>query len=150
MGFVRMVRAGGLRATTAAVQFVPDLADIPKFSELVGAELCRDSNSTRGSPTTSASTALDSALANLSSSFTSTNEYFRLLVQVFSGQLSEAKQTHLRNFYLIIPPLTVNYTEHITAAKEKMFKKNIDGAAFTEDGFAIGLAYCLTLLDQVI
>ena len=67
---------------------------------------------------------------------------------MFSGQLNDDKHTHLKNFYLILPPLAVNYIEHITASKEKIFKKNLEGAAFTDDGFSMGLAYCLTLLDQ--
>ena len=91
---------------------------------------------------------LDATLANLTSSFESSNEYFNILVQVFSNQLNDEKQTHLQNFYLILPALTVNYIEHISTSKEKIFKKNLDGAAFTDDGFSIGLAYCLTLLGN--
>ena len=83
--------------------------------------------------------------------------YFQLLQQqsVFQSASPSVlwatyddKDTHLKNFYLILPPLAVNYIEHITASKEKIFKKNLDGAAFTDDGFSMGLAYCLTLLDQ--
>ena len=112
------------------------------------------------------------------------------LFQVFSGQVGGGKQPHLANFYLILPPLgsrlenqcfqftmckkniltilaAVNYIEHLTGAKEKIFKKvrslliirspsvwhivpcqNLEGACFTEDGFSMGLAYCLTLLNQ--
>ena len=91
---------------------------------------------------------LNAAIENLSSNFCSSNQNFNLLVQVFSGQLNEEKQTHLKNFYLILPPLAINYIEHIISSKEKIFKKNLDGAAFTDDGFSMGLAYCLTLLDQ--
>ena len=71
-----------------------------------------------------------------------------IFLQVFSSQLSASSLPHLATFHLILPPLTVNYIEHLTAAKEKIFKKNLEGATFTEDGFAMGLAYCLTLLDQ--
>lgn len=43
---------------------------------------------------------------------------------------------------------TLNYIEYMISAKEKMSKKNKDGAAFTDDGFAMGIAYILKLLDQ--
>ena len=109
---------------------------------------------------------LDEALATLAGNFSSSNQYFDLLVQVdnppsyassttrrcsqlfqvFSGQVGGGKQPHLANFYLILPPLgsglenqcfqftmckkniltilaAINYIEHLTGAKEKIFKK---------------------------
>merc|ERR1719342_564057 len=141
LGFVRMVRSGGLRATASAIRFVPDLTDIPAFAELATAEGL-------GPEAVAAGETLDEALATLAGNFSSSNQYFDLLVQVFSGQVSGGKQPHLANFYLFLPPLAVNYIEHLTGAKEKIFKKNLEGACFTEDGFSMGLAYCLTLLNQ--
>ena len=141
MGFVRMVRSGGKQQTSQAIKFVPDIEDIPVFASLAIKEnLPQD--------VVEVAETLDATINNLSTSFESSNEYFNILVQVFSNQLNDDKQTHLNNFYLILPALTVSYIEHITTAKEKIFKKNLDGAAFTDDGFSMGLAYCLTLLDQ--
>ena len=39
---------------------------------------------------------------------------------------------------------TVNYVEHSISCKEKMNRKNKVGAAFTDDGFAMG-EYCVWL-----
>ena len=52
-------------------------------------------------------------------------------------------------FYLSFPFLkTLNFIEFSMSCKEKVNKKNKVGASFTDDGFVMGLAYILKLLDQ--
>lgn len=57
--------------------------------------------------------------------------------------------TPLSNFYMIIPSLSINYIDNIKRGKERMVKshKGIE-SYFTDDGFAIGTAYILTILKQ--
>ena len=50
---------------------------------------------------------------------------------------------------MIIPALSINHVENMSISKEKLLKKNEQGATFTDDGFAVGVAYCLRLLDQI-
>jgi WASH complex subunit 7 len=59
---------------------------------------------------------------------------------------------HLRNFHIIVPPLTINFVEHSITCKEKMSKKNKVGAAFTDDGFAMGISQILQyhILESLI
>jgi hypothetical protein len=54
---------------------VPDLADIPAFGPLAEAEGL-------GPEAVAAGASLDSSLASLAGNFSSSNQYFRLLVQV--------------------------------------------------------------------
>ena len=81
----------------------------------------------------------------------------QLLVDVFAPVFRNPKNRHLQNFYMIIPPLveivtlhykflhllfllfqTLNFVDYIMNAKDRMTKKNKQGAVFTDDGFSMG------------
>ena len=51
------------------------------------------------------SSVLDSVLGDLTSNSAEGTEYFKMLVAVFAPEFRSAKNMHLRNFYMIVPPL---------------------------------------------
>lgn len=141
MGYIRMIRSGGLNCCSNSIRFVPDLDDIVSFEQYTQeAKLCDD--------TLQASKNLDTILNNLVKNFSESTDYFKILVDVFSNEFRSQKNMHLRNFYIILPALTLNFVEYMIGCKEKINKKNNLGAAFTDDGFVMGIAYILKLLNQ--
>lgn len=59
---------------------------------------------------------LDSVLGDLTSNSAEGTEYFKMLVAVFAPEFRSAKNMHLRNFYMIVPPLVSNqmFCSHVT------------------------------------
>jgi len=116
MGYIRMIRSGGMNFTSNAIKFVPDLQRIVKFEDLVGKEKL-------STETAEASKNLDRAIDNLITTFAEGTEYFQMLVNVFAPEFRNPANIHLRNFYMIVPPLTVNFVEHMLNTHEKLKKK---------------------------
>ena len=49
-------------------------------------------------------------------------DFFKLLVKAFQKAMALEQNTHLRNFYIIVPPLCVNFMEHMMSARDRLNK----------------------------
>ena len=140
LGYVRMVRSGGLHFVSQGIKFIPDLNEKVDFEAEVKDE---------GLPpeTVAAAANVNAVLAALTKQFTSDSAYFSLLVSIFSPVLNTAEQRHLSHFHLIIPSLLLNYIDRLKDMKEKINKQTgRQEIAFTDDGFVLGIAYLLKVL----
>ncbi|XP_027195780.2 strumpellin and WASH-interacting protein [Dermatophagoides pteronyssinus] len=151
MGFVRMLRNGALHCTGEIANFIPDLDDLKQtlFEKMIEEEQSTEEEEF-SDETIEAARNLDSVLKTIADNYSEATDYFKLLVEVFAPTFRNKKHVHLKNFYVILPATTLNYVEHIILCKEKLARKNKqEGAAFTDDGFAMGIIYILKLLDQL-
>eukprot|EP00760_Papus_ankaliazontas_P025753 PhM_4_TR286/c0_g15_i1/m.80545/K18465/MRT43, SWIP; WASH complex subunit 7 len=177
LGYVRMMRSGGLRSISEAAVFIPDIENVPQFERLLegkrpipkkaprshaGGEhsdedeeheeeeedLGDDTAEPIAGPTSiSAGHALDTVLNNLIRRLSDDSDFFKLIFSTFEDNINNEKNAHLKNFYMIVPSLTLSFVEHISSCKERLLKKGKDDV-FTDDGFALGVVFLLTLIHN--
>ena len=71
MGYVRLVRSGGLDCSSTATLFIPDLQDLMNFTEVC--------ESLQVSPeTVKAANNLDAVISNLTENFQQSTDYFKV------------------------------------------------------------------------
>ena len=136
MGYVRLMRSGGLRYIANSIKFVPDLRFFTllsfSFSLLFIARFRRISNfkemAEEGELSKEARDAaenLDSVLSSLQKHFSEGSDYFKMLTKVFTKEFRNPNNQHLQAFYTIVPPLTINYVEHMLGLKDQLAKEVI-------------------------
>ena len=147
LGYIRMVRSAGMHRVAESVQFVPELGEMRKLAVML--DTAGDGDSDCGE-TKEACGRVDAIMDELSKKFAEGTDYLKVLVDVFQKvMLNASGSKHLENFYMIVPALSINFCESSMLAKDVLSKSHKGKEAyFTDDGFAIGLAYVLGILKQ--
>ena len=141
MGYVRMVRSGGQHYISRAISFIPTMGRETSFEEHASRDGLSEESVT-------AARNLDSVTKNLTDKFAEGSDYFKILVEVFKDEMRKEQNVHMQNFYIIVPALTLSFVEYMMICKEKLMKKKGQECNFSDDGFALGVAFILKLLNQ--
>ena len=137
IALVRMIRAAKRRVFSDEMQFLP-CYNIPGTVKSLNEGRTNDAKSS-----------IDNAVSDILNK--PDPDFVRAFVGVFRGviQKSESENAFMGNFFCIVPALCLCWMEASIQGKEMMHKKNItrDGY-YTDDGFAVGLAFALSVLGQ--
>lgn len=164
LGYVRMVRSASMYYCSEAVMFLPEFEDLIKFEKFTSPAPVNNNNnenkteedniysSFASEETIRAAKNVDTVVDTLVSNFGEGSDYFKVLVNVFQSVLLTEENDHLKTFCMLVPALCISWVEASLTSKENMLKV-VKGAPtkeiyFTDDGFAMGIAYCLAILKQ--
>lgn len=142
LGFVRMIRNASLKDNSNLIKYIPKIVDEMSFED-VAADL-----GIKGE-TLEACKMFDMSVRLLFKQAQDATDFLRILVKNFDGVFEGAECAHLKLFHIIIPSLSLNFIEHVQRGKDKIFKKNNKDAFISDDGFALGIAYLLKILNQI-
>jgi len=110
-----MIRSGGLRYCSNATAFIPDLSAQPNFEE-------HAKESELPPATVAACKMLDDIVKNLQETSSDGVDYFDVMVGAFAEELRIDKNDHLKNFFVIVPPLMLAYVDHMLLEKDRMVR----------------------------
>ncbi|KAK9829570.1 hypothetical protein WJX72_006545 [[Myrmecia] bisecta] len=142
LGLVRLLRQGSMRFAGSAASHLPNLAGLPGFAS--------GANKRGLSPASlTAAQDLDAVVTTVRSQISSGPHHFADLVASFSSPDAHGDPA-LQAFHTIIPALSLNAVEAVLLAKEQLARRRrgMSEAGFTDDGFALGLAFVLSVLQQ--
>jgi len=106
LGYVRMIRTAALQGNSNLVKYIPTLLEDTRF------EMQADDLDIK-EETYEAMKMLDSCVRNIFKQADDAGDYLRLIVRNFDGMFDGEETKHLRLFYMFIPPLSLNYIEHL-------------------------------------
>lgn len=142
LAFARILRTASFNYLSRNIEFIPFIEDV-QCSFRDTAQVLN-----YGATSKDCCKALDTIVDLLRENFGKDSDFLRTLVSKYLGKFNDEKFEHLTNFYHLVPPLTLNYIQSLLVAKEKLLKKNFKGGYISDDGFIIGLAFIVEILDQ--
>lgn len=75
------------------------------------------------------------------------NDYLRNMVKNNEGFAEKDEKTlPLKNFFALLPAISIAHIEHVTRGRDKLSKRNNTDAFISDDGFPLGCVFLLKIL----
>jgi WASH complex subunit 7 len=150
IAYVRMVRSAGLHAISQPMEFLRS-----KNRNSAATIESSQMSSLLHNHTSAALGMLDRCIDELATKFSGgSTDYFGLLTSVFHTELAKDEHVHCKLFAMICPALMLAHSEYMVSAKDRLMKtataskyQQQQAEGFSEDGFALGIAFTLRVLD---
>ena len=135
-----MIRNASLKDNNNLLKFIPKKLEEYSFGD-VAEELAV------GGETLEAAAMFDKSVSLLFKQADDANDYLRKMVEKIIGFADvDDERKYLKNFFVVVPALTMCYIEVTQNAKEKLMKHDDSDAFISDDGFSLGVVYLLKVL----
>lgn len=165
LGLVRLIRSGELNHKSKSLQYITGMSSYQQYwnghDEYTGDQI--HSRSLHGLLVESSAHShfneenhISSVLRNFDeiiqtslSGCSGSSDYLNILLTVFKDVLNDSDHDHLKNFFLLVPAACLGWLDKSSEIKEDMKKEyKMKELYYVDDGFAMGVAFILNILDQ--
>ena len=140
LGFVRMIKNASLKDNQNLLKFIPNFLTEFKFEE-IAEELAIEG------ATMEAIKMFDESVRLMQKQGDDANDYLRNMVKNNEGFADkDEKYAPLKNFYILVPAVSIAYVDHVVRGRTKLQQKNNTDAFISDDGFPLGCVFLLRIL----
>lgn len=137
---MRLIKNASLKDNQNLLKFIPKILEEYKFEDIaydlsIGGEVLESVKM------------FDESVRLMQKQGKDANDYLRTIVKNNEGFADEdEKYLPLKNFYALIPAVSICFVDHTIRGREKLQKKNNTDGFISDDGFSLGIVYLLRIL----
>lgn len=134
---MRLIKNASLKDNQNLLKFIPKFLTDYKFEDVaydlnIGGEVLESVKM------------FDESVRLMQKQGTDANDYLRTIVKNNEGFADQDERyMPLKNFYTMVPAVSLGFIDHITRGREKLQKRNNTDGFISDDGFALGIVYLL-------